>query len=240
MSVAHDLEYPGTESVPDWDGLYRARGDEVVPHRPVFTGDVFSRVTVQGVGETKVKDVIIVQHPCALRSNGVDLHPRLVVAEVRKHTVIPPQDWTGHVGKMPLPALIPTVTSGKRNQGAFFDELYLIGPDELHLHKRIACLSQTGVNLLLQRWVNHNSRAVIPTFDYQTVSSPAYEEADIIEEWCERRIDGGLELRDAIVEAVKWLRRDAGTGVTRQRLLEDPQSRSTVRQQMRAALRALR
>jgi len=141
---------------------------------------------------------------------------------------------------MPLPGLLSTVTAGRRNQAAFFDELYLVGPDDLDLEKRIAILSQTGVNLLLQRWVNHNSRAVIPTFDYQKVSSPAYEEADIIEEWCEERIDAGLGLRAATVEAVKWLREDAGTGVTRQRLLENPQSRSTVRQQLRAALRALR
>lgn len=238
--MAHDLEYPGANGVPDWDSLYRARGDEVVRHRPVFTGDVFVKITVQSVGEAKVKDAIVLQHPCALRSNGVDLHSRLVVAELRKHPVIPVDDWIGHVGKMPLPELIPTVTSGKRSQAAFFDELYLVGPDDLDLDKRIACLSQTGVNVLLQRWVNHNSRAVIPAFDYQTVSSPAYEEADIIEEWCEQRIEAGVDNREAEVEAVKWLREDAGTGVTRQKLLESTQSRSTVRQQLRVALRALR
>ncbi|HSV66377.1 MAG TPA: hypothetical protein VLJ59_10790 [Mycobacteriales bacterium] len=235
--MAHDLEYPGTGVLPDADSLYRARGEEVVRHRPVFTGDVFAKVTVQSVRAIKIKDVIVVQHPCALRSNGVDLHPRLLVAEVRRHSLIPADDWTGHVGKMPLPDLLPTVESGRRHQAAFFDEPYLAGSDELDLDKRIACLSQAGVNILLQRWVNHNSRAVIPTFDYQTVSSPAFEEADIIEEWSEARIDAGLDLREALVEAMKWLREDSGTGATRQRLLEDPQSRSTVRQQMRLALR---
>jgi hypothetical protein len=83
VSVARDLEYPGAEGIPDWDSLYRARGDDVVRHRPVFTGDVFAKVTVQSVGATRVKDVMVLQHPCALRSNGVDLHPRLVVAELR-------------------------------------------------------------------------------------------------------------------------------------------------------------
>src|SRR5262249_36105770 len=96
-------------------------------HRPIFTGDTFAKVTVQSVGDTKVKDVMILQHPCALRSNGVDLHPRLLVAELRKHPVIGVQDWTGHVAKMPLPDLFPTVASGKRNQAAFFAELYLVG-----------------------------------------------------------------------------------------------------------------
>lgn len=235
--MAHDLEYPGAGGVPDWDSLYRARGDEVVRHRPVFTGDVFERVPVQGLGETKTKAVIVLQHPCALRFNGVDLHSRLMVAELRNHKVIPVEDWTGHASKMPLPELIPALDTGKRHQAAFFDEPYLVGPDDLGLDKRIACLSQTGVNLLLQRWVHHNSRMVVPTATYQEVSSPAYEEADLIEEWCEKRIEAGLEIQEAAVEAVKWLREDAGGGMTRQRLLEDPQNRSTVRRQMRAALR---
>jgi hypothetical protein len=53
---------------------------------------------------------------------------------------------------MPLPELIPVLETGKRHQAAFFNELYLVGADDLTLDKRFACLSQTGVNLLLQRW----------------------------------------------------------------------------------------
>lgn len=237
--MAHDLEYPGIEGVPIWDTLYRARGDEVVRHRPVFTGDVFDKVTVQSLGETRIKKIIVLQHPCALRTNGVDLQPRLFVAEVRPHNVIAAKDWTGHVAKMPLPELVPTLASAKRHQAAFFDAPYMIGPDALNLDKRIACLSPIGVNLLLQRWVHHNSRVVVPTMTYQDVSSSAYEEADLIEEWCEQRVEAGIDIHGAATEAVKWLREDAGGGVIRQRLLDDPQNRSTVRRQMRAALREL-
>lgn len=208
-------------------------------HRPIFTGDVFEQVRAQGLGQTRTKNVIVLQHPCALRSNGMDLQPRLMVGEVRQHKVIPVEEWTGYFSKMPLPDLNPGVTSGKRHQAAFFDEPYLVGPDDLDLDKRVACMSQTGVNLLLQRWVHHNSRAVIPTATYQEVSSPAYEETDLIEEWVEERLEVGLDLREATVEAVKWLREDTG-GVMRQRLLEEPQSRSNVRQQLRVALRQLR
>lgn len=57
--MAHDLEYPGADGVPDWGSLYRARGDEVVRHRLVFTGDVFEKVPVQGLGESKTKTVIV-------------------------------------------------------------------------------------------------------------------------------------------------------------------------------------
>jgi hypothetical protein len=64
-----------------------------------------------------------------------------------------------------------------------------------------------------------------------------YEEADLVEEWVEERLEAGLDIREAGVEAVKWLREDAGGGVIRQELLKNPQSRSIVRQQLRAALR---
>ncbi len=112
--MAHDLEYPGADGVPDWGSLYRARGDEVVRHRPIFTGDVFEKIPVQGLGESKTKTVIVLQHPCALRSNGVNLHSRLMVAELRNHKPIPVEAWTGHVGKMPLPELLP---AGRREGG---------------------------------------------------------------------------------------------------------------------------
>ncbi len=80
----------------------------------------------------------------------------------------------------------------------------------------------------------------MPTATYQEVSSPAYEEADLIEEWCEERVEAALEIEEAAIEAIKWLREDIGGGVTRQRMLDDPQNRSTVRRQMRAVLRQLR
>lgn len=86
--------------------------------------------------------------------------------------------------------------------------------------------------------VHYNSRATVPTSTYQEVSSPAYEEADLIEEWCDEcATDEDFDIPKATADAVKWLREDAGAGLSRQRLLEDPQSRSTVRRDMRAELR---
>lgn len=239
--MGHDLEYPGVDGISNWDNLYRARGrEEIMPHRPVFTGDVFQRVTVHVAGGVKSKSVMIVQHPCALRTNGIDLVDRLIVAEVRTHKLIETADWVKHLAKMPLPDLVPTVDSGKRNQAAFFDSPYIVSAEDLAQGERVACLSQVGVNLLLQRWVNHNSRAVIPTFVYQEVTSPAYEEADLIEYWCEERAESGIGTHAASSEALEWLRQDGGGGVMRQTMLENPQNRSTVRRDMRAELRKLR
>jgi hypothetical protein len=82
---------------------------------------------------------MVVQHPCALPTNGVNLVERLLVAEVRRHTVIPAEEWTRFIKLMPLPDLVPTVDSSKRNRAAFFDELYLADPSKLG--PRMACLS---------------------------------------------------------------------------------------------------
>ena len=52
------LEYPGPEGNPDWAALYLYRGSDVVKARPVFTGDVFFDVEVQGVGAIEYKNVV--------------------------------------------------------------------------------------------------------------------------------------------------------------------------------------
>ncbi len=239
-SAVTDLEAPGlgSDGAPEWGAIYRARGEEVVAYRPVVTGDVFEKVEVAGGEVPKHKTVIVLQHPCALRTNGVDLVERVLVAEVRPHKLIDRDRWLGYTKLMPLPELRPELHSQKRDQAALFEELFLVAPELLEI--RIASLSQIGVNLLMQRWVHHNSRAVVPTMTYQRVTSAAFEETDLIEEWCEQRVDAGIALRDAARECVNLLREDVGGGNTRQHMLEDEQNRSTVRRQIRSALRALR
>lgn len=43
---------------------------------------------------------------------------------------------------------------------------------------------------------------MVPTATYQEVSSPAYKEAHLIEEWCEERSETGLDTQEASVEAM--------------------------------------
>ena len=72
--MGHALEAPeGTDDDPEWDELYLYRADEIVAHRPIFTGDVFAGVTVPDDSEPKM--VSILQHPCVIRA-GIDLAPR--------------------------------------------------------------------------------------------------------------------------------------------------------------------
>jgi hypothetical protein len=231
--MPRNLEPPCDNST-DWDVLYLARGnEEVVDHRPFLTGDVFADVTVQAPrSDPKTKDVMIIQHPCAMRPNGVELASSLLVAEVHKFPVLRPDKWSGSGKLMPLPSLLAGVTSGRKNQAAFLDDTYHVHP--LDLTTRIACLSLRGVNLLLQRWVYHSSRVIVPSFDFDSAVAPVYEQADIIEEWCEIAMGVGCTLDEANYDAHAWLR-EVDQGRTREKSLEDPQLRPLIRRGARIA-----
>jgi len=137
---------------------------------------------------------------------------------------------------MPLPELWPSRIED--HFAADFVELDFIAASEFNLTRRIACLSQVGVNLLMQRWVHHNSRVIVPSHVYQVVTSGPFEEAELTEEWCEERAAEGSDLATSVNEAHAWMRADAGDGRSRQKLLEDPQHRTRVRQEMRQHLRS--
>lgn len=105
---------------------------------------------------------------------------------------------------------------------------------------RIACMEPLGVNLLLQRWVHHNSRVVVPTHTYNEVAAGPYEEADLTEVWCEARMVDGLSVDEATTECLEWLREvHTPDGPTRQRLMVDPQHRASIRAVARQHLRSL-
>jgi hypothetical protein len=231
--MARNLE-PPNGSRDDWEVLYLARGDdEIGSHRPVLTGDVFADVAVKAPQvEPKIKTVMILQHPCAMRPEGRSLAGSILVAEVHKFPLLPPDKWDTNGKLMPLPELLAGITSNRRHQAAFFDNTYHAHPSDLT--KRIACLSPRGVNLLLQRWVYHSSRVVVPSFDFEAAVSPVYEQADIIEEWCDIAVTAGRTLDEAIDDAYAWLREVEG-GLTRERALQEPERRALIRRQARSA-----
>lgn len=230
------LEAPGPAGNPDWDSLYLYKGTETVEGRPIFTGDVFFGAEVQGVGAIENKDVIVVQHPCALRVGGINLATSLIVAEVIPAKLYAESEWQGNYKIMPLPFL---TGEDSPHYAAAFMEMYLAISDSLDLGKRVASMSLTGVNLLLQRFMYHNSRAVLPTWKYNEVISGPYDEADCIEEWCAIRIPKGITVGEASAEATKWFDDDGGSGVIRRTLLDNPQLRPQVRKAMRKFAREL-
>jgi hypothetical protein len=209
--------------------------------RPLDTqppGNVAGQVPARSRPGTapETKNIILVQHPCALRVDGINLATSLIVAEVVADRLYAESEWQGNYKIMPLPRLS---NEENPNYVADFMSIYLAISDSLELGKRVASMSPSGVNLLLQRFMYHNSRGVLPTWKYNEVTSGPYEEADCIEEWCSIRVPKGLTVGDASVEAAKWLDDDGGSGVARRSLLENPQHRSRVRKAMKKYARTL-
>jgi hypothetical protein len=83
------------------DGLYSARGGEVNPNRPVFTGDVFRDVAIPGVQAEGM--ALVVAHPCSFRVGEGQLAERLLAARVEPTAKQGPNAWrNGFLDRMPL------------------------------------------------------------------------------------------------------------------------------------------
>jgi hypothetical protein len=120
------------ETPDDPESIYLARADDVSEHRPVFTGDIYR------LGDGRL--VMVLQHPCALRS-GVELNPKLLMAVVNPDTLR--SKWEKFTyKKMPLPRLIDD-----GDHSADFVNLDLIESSTLPSCERVAIMSQLGVNL---------------------------------------------------------------------------------------------
>lgn len=213
--------------------LYLARGDEVAPERPVFTGDVFVDVPyLTPDGAERTRSVLVLQHPCSLREDGLHLNNNVLVAEVRKHPPI--DDWQRYTKLMPLPDLYPTLETGKRHQAAMFDKLAVVRSSELDVpNRRVACLSQEGVDLLLQRWIFASSRAVVELNRIDEVVAGPFSEAEIIEDWCTEAGEHGVPIDIAAADCIGWLREEQEPR-TRQARLDEPAQRSAIRREARS------
>ena len=170
-----------------------------------------------------------------MRTNGVDLAWQVLVAEVTNRREIDEPGWVGgNYNLMPLPDIRPEATNQSQHQAANFDNLHTVAPDLLALPERRASLSPFGVNLLLQRWVHFSSRVVVPTHNFHEQTVAFYEEADLVEEWCDE--SETADLRSGTEACLDWLRADRDD-TTYQEKLRNPQVHSMVRRAMRNELR---
>lgn len=217
-------------SLDTWDApsrIYLARGDEVSPHRPLFTGDVIADVAIPGVQERGPG--LIVAHPCAMR-RGPKLADQILMAAVESHDPVSAEKWaTGYFDRMPLPELRG---DGADFEAGFLGRVGLAASADIEAVGRVASLSQIGVNMLQQRMVFHLTRLEVPTAHFWTAFAYTYEEADLLEEWIEWA-PGQQETSPEAFEA--WIRAE-----DRQQRLQDPQQRASIRTEMRAELRRLK
>jgi hypothetical protein len=120
-----------------------------------------------------------------------------------------------------------------KDYSASFVDLELLESATISGIVRIAVLSQLGVNLLMQRWTFHNTRLEVPAYRYSESTIGPFDEADLIEEWVDERVDDGAEPLDAQRECAYWLDAKANDR-TRRELLGDTQHASSVRRDARA------
>ncbi len=209
------------EPAADFARLYSAIAPDVSPHRPLFTGDIYTGVDISGVGPSPA---IVIGHPCSFRGRKGQLVQRTPVAEVGVRQEVPAHRWSnGFFDRMP-PAGLPL-------EGEFhvarLDQFGLALTRSLTRPERIACLSHAGINQLQQRLVFHQTRLEVPTAKFHEAFDHTYEEADLLEEWTTELADLDSD-PDASFES--WIR--AGDP-DRQSLLRNPQDRAHVRRAMR-------
>jgi hypothetical protein len=204
--------------------LYLARGEEVNPLRPLFTGDIVADVAIPGVQEGGM--AVVAAHPCSMRGKDAQLEPRVLVAAVAESGKIGRSAWsTGNFGLMPLPDL---VEAGKLLV-ARLDDIGKALTADIMAGARVACLSPLSVNLLQQRFIWRLTRHEVPTYQLQEVSAHVFEEADLLEEWSDTVCAAGASQEQAAASFEAFVRAARGGGKTLQDDLRDPQRRSTVR-----------
>ena len=120
--------------------LYLAVGADVNPHRPLFTGDIFSDIDIPGIG---LSPAMVVGHPCSIRGRGAELAERIDVASVEAHDPVSAGRWSdGYFNRMPL--------KGLPLEGGFhvarLDQTGLALTSDLVAARRLACLSHPGIN----------------------------------------------------------------------------------------------
>ena len=217
------------------DALYLYRAHEVVPERPVQTGDVFDGIEIPGLDDGPGL-AIVINHPCSMRSNGVDLLERLQLARVAEYQQVPLKAWKRyHQRVMPLPVLL----LDDRHYAVRFSDFGLVRSEALDLSRRVACLDPLGINLLQQRFIWDISRFLAPTAELHKSCAVAFQEIGFMEEWNAGWADAGLPAEDSGHAFHDWIRDDGGTGTPRQKRLAEDQQRAPLRREMRKRLRDL-
>lgn len=218
------------EGPSSWDDLYLYRGVEVVRHRPLVTGDVIENIMIPGVS-VEPEDVIVLTHPCAMRTGGGRLVERITVAPVRAHQPVKPAQWSGFARVMPLPEL-----KDERHYAAFLLDQGPVPSADLQAGHRIACLSDTGISLLHQRLINHMTRLCVPKGQLFETSAAVLSEVELCEEWVSAAADAGDDPAAAVASFDSWIRADLN-GTTHQDRLKKPSERAAVRRQIKQAIR---
>jgi hypothetical protein len=202
------------------DELYRARGGDVNRRRPVFTGDVFANLAIAGVEPTGM--AMLVSQPCTMRQ-GARLRPKMLAVAVKEKDALTPDRWVdGFFKEHPLPELYDSTTF----HAAHFPLMGQIDREHLDLDQRVACLSDTGVDLLHQRFVWNMTRVLVKLQDIRSYTRSYFDEAEMLEVWRDRLCDAGMGEQEATERFDTYL-----SAERRRELLADSDYASQVRRE---------
>jgi hypothetical protein len=175
------------------DDLYEARVD-VPLARPIMQGDVFREIIIPGLSD-EPSLALIIQHPCSMRA-GVRLRPRLTVARVAQHTSrFQPADWQGYINFMPLPELGGV---GSEDYIADFRDVGSVSSSDLTRDKRIAALSNYGINILHQRHILYSTRFSVDVPTLADAFVAIATETELQYEWVEAACDAAPDSPDLL------------------------------------------
>ena len=205
--------------------LYLARGDDVNPNRPVFTGDVFRNIGIPGVQTEGVG--LVVAHPCSFRVGNGRLAECVLMARVEPIGKQGARAWAKRFfDRMPL----EDVEGEHSYWAAHLDKVGRAVASDLLATERLACLSEFGVNMLQQRLTFYLTRAEIPTSKFNEAFGHTFDEAELLEEWTDTLVDAGQTKEEAATEFETFVR--AGNPSLQERL-RNPEYRSAVRKACR-------
>jgi hypothetical protein len=175
------------------DDLYEVRAD-VPLARPIMQGDVFREIIIPGLSDEPTL-ALIIQHPCSMRA-GARLRPRLTVVRVAQHpSRFQPTDWQRYINFMLLPELM---SAGSEDYIADFREVGSVSSNDLTRDRRIAALSNYGINILHQRHIFYATRfrVDVPTLAEAFVAIAT--ETELQYEWVEAACDAVPDNADSL------------------------------------------
>ena len=227
------------------ESLYVHRGSDIPLTRPVFQGDVFTRLQIPGIDDgADAADslIMLIGHPCSMRA-GPALRKRLQAVRVSPYELLADSGWrSGHLRVMPLPDLRPAST-GTAHYAARFEDIGVVASADLDASLRIAVLSDVGVRILQQRLIAYYTRYdAVDVATLDEASRPAMEEVDLLEEWNEAFCGdlAGDELTARLTaEAAEFdafIRNPDNDGRTVQQMLTEPQNRAAGRRRVRTEI----
>lgn len=204
-----------TYDAAEWYLERAGAGDPVDPYLPLFQGDVFVGVPLDGVplsdspqgkpaGDPPVlqEAVMLIGHPCSMVAGSVPLTHQEVVRVRPTPSLRYDKYDTERFAEFPLPFL--DQANSDLHYSACLRERALVPTELLDMDKRVAVLDLLGVVALQQRITHESSRVKIAESLLREATKPRFDENQHAREWNTRVLGkydlSGAELTKALAE----------------------------------------